>query len=135
MAYLTWTPRYSVNVKRFDGDHQQLFDIINQLHEGMKTGHGKEVLEPVLAQLIRYTEDHFSREEAALKVHGYPRLAAHIEQHRSFVAKMKEVSQRYKTTAVGLSVEVLDFLTQWLAKHIVGTDQQYSTFLNAKGVM
>ena len=135
MAYLNWSANYSVKVKRLDEDHQQLFDILNQLHSGMKSGQGKAVLKSVLAQLMTYTEQHFAREEALLKSRSYPGLRAHMEQHRAFAARIKEVSEQQNAGATGLSIEVLELLTQWLAKHIVGTDQQYSEFLNARGVV
>lgn len=134
MPLITWNSGYSVKVKRFDADHQQLFDIINQLHDGMKAGHGKEVMHKVLTQLVQYTERHFTAEEAVMKQLGYMQLPAHIEQHRKFTGKIKEVADQYKAGAVGLSVDVLDFLTKWLSQHIVATDKQYSEFMNAKGV-
>jgi hemerythrin len=33
-----------------------------------------------------------------------------------------------------MTIEVLDFLTDWLKRHIIGVDKQYSDFLNARGV-
>jgi hemerythrin len=135
MPYLNWNSKYSVNVKCFDEDHQQLFQIINELHDGMKAGHGKDVLQSVLTKLLRYAEEHFAREEAAMKSRGFPQLRAHIEEHRSFTAKMKEVSDQCRAGTIGITVDMLEFLTQWLARHIVGTDQQYSEFLNARGVV
>lgn len=134
MPLFTWNASYSVNVKRFDADHQQLFNILNELHEGMKTGRGKEVLEGTLTELLRYTERHFTGEEAVLRELGYAELAAHIEQHRRFTDKIKQVSGDYRSGKIGLSVDVLDFLTKWLSQHIVGIDKRYSTFVNAKGV-
>lgn len=134
MPLFTWNPTYSVKVKRFDEEHQQLFSIINELHAGMSSGHGKEVLHDVLIKLLRYTERHFTAEEAVMKELGYPALSAQIEQHRKFTNKIKEVAEQYKAGTIGLSIDVLDFLTKWLSQHIVGVDKQYSDFMNAKGV-
>ena len=134
MPLFAWNASYSVKVKRFDDDHQQLFNIINELHESMRTGRGKEVLHDVLTKLLRYTEQHFTAEEAVMKEVGYPGLAAQVEQHRKFTAKIKEVTDQYKAGTIGLSVSVQDFLTKWLLSHIVAVDKQYSEFLNAKGV-
>ncbi|MFZ0311402.1 MAG: bacteriohemerythrin [Candidatus Korobacteraceae bacterium] len=134
MPLFTWNSSYSVKVKRFDEDHQQLFDIINELHEGMKAGRSKDVMHDVLTKLLRYTERHFTAEEAVMKDLGYAQLPAHIEQHRKFTGKIKDVADQYKAGAVGLSVDVLDFLTKWLAQHIVAIDKQYGDFMNAKGV-
>jgi hemerythrin-like metal-binding protein len=69
-----------------------------------------------------------------MKQLGYIQLPAHIEQHRKFTGKIKEVADQYKAGAAGLSVDVLDFLTKWLSQHIVAVDKQYSEFMNAKGV-
>ena len=134
MPLFTWNSSYSVKVKRFDADHQQLFSIINELHEGMKAGRGKDAMNGVLSKLLGYTERHFTAEEAVMKQLGYIQLPAHIEQHRKFTGKIKEVADQYKAGAAGLSVDVLDFLTKWLSQHIMATDKQYSEFMNAKGV-
>lgn len=134
MPLFTWNSSYSVKVKRFDDDHQQLFSIINELHEGMKEGRGKEVLHDVLTKLLRYTERHFTAEEAVMKELSYPGLSAQVEQHRKFTNKIKEVAEQYKAGTIGLSIDVLDFLTKWLSQHIVGVDKQYSDYMNAKGV-
>ena len=134
MPQFNWDQSYSVKVKRFDDDHQQLFRILNQLHDGMKAGRGKDVLQGVLEQLLQYTERHFAGEEQVMKSAGYPQLQAQIEQHRRFTDKIKEVSAKHKSGSVGLTVDVFDFLTSWLKQHIVGVDKQYSDFLNAKGI-
>jgi hemerythrin len=52
MPLFIWNSSYSVKVKRFDADHQQLFSIINELHEGMKAGRGKDVMHDVLSKLL-----------------------------------------------------------------------------------
>lgn len=121
-------------MKRFDEDHQQLFSIINELHEAMKNGRGKEVLQGVLTKLLRYTERHFTAEEAVMKELGYPGLSAQVDQHSKFTSKIREMTEQYKAGTMGLPVDVLDVLTKWLSQHIAGVDKQYSEFMNAKGV-
>jgi hemerythrin len=134
MSVFVWNDSYSVKVRQFDAEHQNLFDIINELYDGMKMGKGKEALGPVINKLITYTERHFSSEEAALRRANYAHLDQQITQHRAFVARVKKFSQDFASGAAGLSVEVLDFLKDWLAQHIKGTDQQYSEPLNAQGI-
>ena len=134
MPQFNWDVNYSVKVKRFDDDHRQLFAIINRLYDGMINRRGQAVLQQVLDDLLAYTEKHFSGEEQVMRTAGYPQLLAQIEQHRRFTGKIKDVSARYKEGSVGLTVDMLDFLTDWLKKHIIGMDKQYSEFLNAKGI-
>ncbi len=135
MPQFNWDSRYSVRVKRFDEDHQELFRILNTLHDAMMARRGQQVLQQVLDELLRYTDGHFSREEEVMRKAAYPQLQAQIDQHRRFTEKIKEVSAKYKEGSVGLTIDILDFLTDWLKKHILGVDQQYSDFLNARGVI
>jgi hemerythrin len=134
MAFFTWSNSYSVGVQQFDGEHQQLFRIMNELYDGMMAGKGKDVLDGVLQKLIRYTEQHFSGEEGIMKSKGYAELQAQIEQHRQFTTKMKDFQSQFRAGAVALSVPLLDFLRDWLTKHIAGADKRYTTYLNSKGV-
>jgi len=135
MPDLHWNPRYSVKVKRFDDDHQQLFTIINQLRKQMRGRPGEDQLQDVLMQLLRSSEQHFAREEAEMKSRGYPKLQAHMQQHCGFAGVLRDFCEQHRTGTAALSSEMLDFLAWWLATHIVGTDQQYSVFLNARGVV
>jgi hemerythrin len=96
MPLFKWDSTYSVKVKRFDADHQQLFKILNELHDGMIAGRGQEVLQTVLNELLQYTEKHFASEEAVMKAAGYPQLQAHIDEHRNFTDKVKVASAKYK---------------------------------------
>lgn len=134
MAFATWDQSYSVQVQRLDAEHQQLFSIINQLHEGMKAGRGSQVMERVLQQLLGYTEQHFSDEEALLRQANYAELASHVAQHRAFTTRIREFSQAYQSGAGALSVEMLDFLKNWLSQHILAADQRYTSALNQQGI-
>jgi len=135
MAYLNWDPQYSVHVKSLDQDHQHLFAIVNQLHEAVHSRRGKQVLQPVLAELLAYTLRHFGREEAIMRSCAYPRLRAHMEQHRIFTAQVEQFSKQYSAGVAAVTAEVLDFLTEWLSSHILDSDQQYGQFLRAKGIV
>lgn len=134
MSYFTWDSSYSVQVQRFDTEHQRLFQIVNQLYDGMKSGRGKDVLQGVLQELVRYTQQHFSEEETVMRQAGYNGLQQQIDEHKRFVTRVNDLSERFKAGSGALSVELLDVLRDWLVNHIGGMDRQYSAFLNAKGI-
>jgi hemerythrin len=109
--------------------------MINELHEGLKAGHGKEALGHVLDELVAYTKMHFAREEQYFAKTGYPGAAAHKKEHDELTRQVLEVQAKFKKGAVtSLSFEVMDFLKDWLTKHIQGSDQKYGPHLNAKGI-
>jgi len=134
MGLFNWTPKMSVGIAKIDKEHQGLFDIMNQLHEGMLSGRGNDALRPVLANLAQYTKVHFGDEEALLRLHAYPRYADHLKLHEIFRTEVSELETQVKSGTVALSVTTLDFLRDWLSKHILGIDMQYKDFLTSKGV-
>jgi hemerythrin-like metal-binding protein len=65
---------------------------------------------------------------------GYTELEKHAALHGEFTTRLKGFSRDYEAGAVALSVEVLDFLKDWLGKHIMGADRAYSGAMNSKGI-
>lgn len=134
MAVFTWKEEYSVNIREIDDQHKVLVGMVNELHEAMAKGKGKEVLGKILARLIDYTAKHFAVEEKMMLQHEYPEYQDHKAKHDKMAGKVLALQKEYQQGKLQLSIEVSTFLQDWLNKHILGTDKKYSPFLNAKGV-
>lgn len=134
MALLTWSDMYSVKVTDFDNQHKKLIDLINQLHDAMKAGKGKEAAGQVLNALVEYTQKHFAAEEGLMKLHAYPEYESHKKEHNTLVLQVLEFRKKFEASDVALSVEMLNFLRDWLLKHIQGVDKRYGPYFNAKGM-
>ena len=135
MALVSWQSHYSVNIKEIDKQHQQLVNIMNNLHDGMKQGKGKEVLSQVLNELINYTAFHFKTEETLFDKYSYPETTVHKRQHTDLVQQVLEFKENFDSGKKILTMEVMEFLKEWLTNHIVGSDRNYSVYLNNKGVV
>lgn len=135
MPLMTWTEKLAVGVKVLDDDHKKLVDMVNQLYDAIVSGHGKDSLGKTLDGLIEYTKSHFAREEKFFVQTGYADTAAHKQQHADLTRQVLDVQQKYKAGVSGtLSLEVMNFLKNWLVTHIQGTDQKYGPYLNSKGI-
>lgn len=134
MALLTWTDDYSVKIKRIDDQHKNLVKLINDLHEGMRSGKGKEALGTVLSELVEYTKTHFAAEEKMMQDHGYAGYLKQKIEHDALTKKVVEINANYQSGKTTLSIDVMSFLKDWLIKHIQGSDKLYSGYLNGKGV-
>ena len=135
MAFLNWGPHLSVGVAAFDREHQGLIAIINELHDKMQAGQGKDVLAGLLKRLIDYTINHFEHEELELKNHAYPQLRDHQAQHAALRQKVREFHNRLTIGYNGLiAVEMLRFLKSWLETHIQQEDRAYGRYLNGEGI-
>ena len=129
MAYLDWNDNLSVNVRVIDEQHRELVRLINRLHDAMTQGQGQRVLGETVAGLIDYAQIHFRTEEGFFDASDYPGSVAHKKKHEEFVEKVTDFKQGFDEGRLMLSLDVMDFLAEWLVKHIQGTDKTYVPFL------
>jgi hemerythrin len=134
MPYLQWSEELAVGVADVDAQHRWLVELVNALHAAMQQGKGKAMLGSTIDRLFDYTVAHFSTEEAYFERFGYPAAAAHRLQHQGFVAKVADFKQGFDEDRFMLSLEVMDFLSDWLVEHISTSDKAFGPFLNEHGV-
>jgi hemerythrin len=134
MAFFDWKQEYSVNIREIDQQHQKLVGMLNELHEAMGKGEGREVLGRVLKDLANYTKTHFATEERLMKAHGYPDYESHKMKHEKMTEAVLQNIAKFEAREMTSLIGVFQFLKDWLKKHIMQTDMGYSTFLNSKGV-
>lgn len=132
--YIQWDEKFSVNIRQFDAQHQRLFELVNNLHRGMKEGNKRDALQATLDGLIAYTITHFGAEEQMMLKHGYPGFDTHHKEHDDLLSQVREFKVNFDAGKSMLTVEVMGFLVNWLTHHIAGTDKKYSAYLNGKGV-
>ena len=134
MALIKWDDSLSVKVAKIDLQHQKLVWMINQLSDAMKQGKGKDVLGKIVNDLIGYTATHFKTEEDYFNQFRYPETDSHKKEHIAFVQKVTEFKDGFEKGKLSLSIEIINFLSNWLQNHIKGTDKKYSQFFNGKGL-
>lgn len=134
MALITWSDRYSMNIKEIDAQHQQLVKMINELHDAMLQARSKEVTLEIIGRMAEYTQYHFSTEEKYMKQFNYPDYAAHKKEHEKFIAQVGSFKKEYESGKAGLSYDLMNFLKDWLVKHIESSDRKYAPFFNSRGL-
>lgn len=132
MTLITWSDSYSVNSPEMDAQHKKLVAMINDLHDAMKDGHGKEALGRTLDGLIDYAGIHFADEEKLMVKVNFAELPAHKLEHEAFVKKAFKLQADFHTDQVVLSFTVMEFLKDWLVNHILKNDKKYGEILHAK---
>ncbi|NER08553.1 MAG: hemerythrin family protein [Okeania sp. SIO3C4] len=134
MAFIRWDSSLSVGVDKIDEQHQHLVLMANGLHDAMRQGNGKEHMAKLLMDLKTYTQEHFSTEEMLMKEHGYPGMLPHVQEHKKLVNQVLELEESLKTGQAVITIEVMQFLRDWLTAHIQHSDKRCGEFLAQKGV-
>ncbi len=132
MCLIKWNDTLSVEVDEFDRQHQRLITMINRLHDGMLNRVARTVLEDILSGLYEYALEHFASEETLFDRYGYPDREEHKKEHVAFMEKVIEFKQGFEEGRLLLSMDVINFLLDWLGTHIEDTDKKYASFLSEK---
>ena len=129
-----WRDEYSVGIQSIDLQHKKLINLINMLQTTVDYSTGEDFERECLAAVVDYTKTHFVYEEGLMGKYGYPDFEAHKAQHQKMIDKINDLLAAYEEHPESTMKVALDFLKQWLIRHINGTDKQYSDFLLSKGV-
>lgn len=135
-----WTENFLTHLKDVDDQHLYLVEIINSLSNRIFNENlSFKDLENVFVRLVEYTKFHFSHEESLMaeKKLDILFIQEHVRNHKIFI---EEVGMMYKQIdpedrEFTKAKELLNFLINWLAFHILEQDQNMSEqiFLIDKG--
>ncbi len=128
---IDWNPTYCLGLKEIDDQHKVLVDIINQLWAEVVNGEkGVRVL-ATIAELEQYTVTHFQAEENFMRTNAYSDFSAHKQRHDAFVARIRQERQAVEG-GKSVSLDLINFLKDWLLNHILVEDRSYATEFQPK---
>ena len=131
---IRWRSDYAVGVQEIDREHQHLFALAESLFEGIRCGHGRDILGPLLDALVEFACCHFAHEEELMEQIGYPHHPEHRQQHADLRARVSQMRGRYAAGETGMHMELLQFLTEWLSCHTTTSDRRIGTYMRKHGL-
>jgi len=134
MPIMVWSDDLSVGIQEIDSQHKKLVSLINTLHDAMKAGQGKQALEATLQELADYAVYHFKTEETYMQKFRYPEYTTHKNMHDAFVHKVTDFQKDFAANRLGLTLDVMNILRDWVSTHIKGTDKRYVPAFTHGGV-
>ena len=139
MKKFIWEDKYSIGVDSIDQQHQQFFKIANsvlELLERKVTDRGR--ISSVVFKLGDYVFYHLETEEDYLIKFGLSDVARkHILSHKAFRKNVEGFLSRIQnknSNIEALTEEMVDFVIDWIQKHILTADKKYTKLLLARGV-
>lgn len=125
MKPFAWEPRFDLGVPEMNDEHRILIAKMNHLQRLATFRAPRADLDRGLAELVRYTREHFASEEEYMASIGYPALSTHKRVHDDLVRRLEGFSGELEQTGM-LGDAFFDFLHFWLRAHICGIDMQYT---------
>lgn len=134
MSFFNWDDKYSVGIRELDTQHKQLFKILNELYDAMQNSKGNDAIGKIIIELASYTKIHFATEEKYMEKYNCAELFSQKKEHDLFVSKVQSFQQDFASGKLALSLNIANFVKDWLTHHILISDKKYGPFLNSKGV-
>jgi hemerythrin len=130
--FAVWREEYYTGNWEIDREHQELFDLVNSLHDGMLRGEDQITLRLIFEDLATHTLAHFYQEETLMQSCDYPRYERHKQSHDGLKTKVVDLLEKFNLDQALLTVAVTRFSTNWLVHHIRGEDRKLTEFLHAQ---
>lgn len=121
-----WNENFATGIEQIDVQHKQLVHLLNELASHLAIGSDRLELDRVLDALTDYTIYHFSSEEQIWQkyVPQDSLYDAHLHTHQAFIDRINFFrSQHDRLEDDTIATEILNYLAQWLAFHILDTDR------------
>ncbi len=134
MSLIQWSDDLIIGFELIDKQHKVLVDMINELYDAMMEIKGQEVLSKIVNRMVEYAAIHFMVEEKWMTAFTYEGYAEHKKIHDDFSQKALTLKNDMSQSGFVLSLEVLNFLREWLVNHIMGTDRKYISCFSENGV-
>ena len=132
MALMVWDDKYTVNVSEVDGQHQEIFRLVNALDDALSED--RSVIGEKLNALVSFVVNHFATEEKYMQETGFPNYEAHKKMHDDLVEQVAAIQTKFNNGEAEITSDITAFVRDWLYQHIPNIDKQYGPYLNEKGI-
>ncbi len=116
MTVFEWKSEYAVGNEIIDRQHARLLDLANIVTDACSNGRGVEVVDRAFDALYHYTRHHFGCEEELFQERPPSELSNHKKKHQALV---DEVKQLHVANGMGLLVDTLESLCDWITLRLV----------------
>jgi hemerythrin len=129
--FVEWSEDIAVHHGQLDTEHKYLIGIINELHDAIADGRGREVIADTLTRLADYTIWHFDREEQIMRRVGYPHLDEHVAQHGALIDELGKRAWELEVGEDAVTERTMAFLKDWIYTHLRTDDRNLVKYINA----
>ncbi len=129
---MTAPTTFQPEVPWVDQQHILLADCISLVEKAVTSEGRSSSVNSALDQLADFFRMHCEDEERLMRIHGYPELEAHAQEHRELMSYVKKLRDGSFSSEESLSMMV--FIQNWLLEHTKTSDKRYAAYLADAGI-
>ncbi|MFZ4632297.1 MAG: bacteriohemerythrin [Patescibacteria group bacterium] len=132
--YFKWEDNYTFNIAEIDAQHRHFVSILDSIYGSIINSAPKKEQGILLDSLVEYAVLHFKTEENYFDKFNYSGSNEHKEEHRKLKEKVLAFQKNFNEGQKDISIELIDFLEDWLIDHLMVMDKKYVDFFHEKGL-
>lgn len=133
MQIMRWDKRFLIGIPQIDGDHERLFQILNEVYDHFLRKGYCHALHARFAFFIEQLSAVFSTEEQCMRDHHYLKLQEHAAEHHQFLQKMAAMLSGAENGHIVFSRFSFITTMNWLTSHILQADIKFTeTLMHAR---
>ncbi len=121
-THFLWDDEYDTGDANIDAQHQMIFDAANMFVDAIRQNKEIEILDHAFELLLRYTQTHFTEEEAFYENIGSLLLEEQIKQHIQLMQELKNIWQQKQEGSQVAGQALSVWMEKKLIPHIVHSD-------------
>jgi len=135
MSIFTWSDSFLVRIQEIDDHHKHLVSLLNLTYDCFINNSSGHEIDSLVEDLIQYASYHFQAEVSSMTENDYPFLSEHQLEHDCFTRQALAFKALLHSGETAIELEILQFLKDWLADHILNSDKKYGYFVSSKEEM
>jgi len=112
-------------------DHQMMRDMIGIIESASSKRIGESFDFVLFERLISALANSFEREKAIMEAVSYHVMLDHLDEHRIFIETLNMMRQEDMVSTN--SAFVLEYVTDWLKRHLISFDKPLTEFIKPHG--
>ena len=133
MPIIEWKTEYSVGIGVLDQQHKKLTSTVNDLYKTFESKDDAPLPPKIFKNLLEYVHLHFKTEEDLMIKYKYPDYEDHKKEHTYCTESILEFKKQIEDGKL-VTMDLLNFLIDWVHDHVLEVDMKYSNFFHSKGL-
>ena len=122
MTLLIWKDEFSVGIDSVDFEHQEMIELINELHAELSDRKDVVAIEHFLGEIHAAISAHFALEERVMKRSGYDEYEAHKNDHEELLDQIRDLMDDFEGDPDAAIEGLRSGLANWFESHFATFD-------------
>lgn len=136
---IEWNSQYELGIDSIDSQHKELVRITGRLSTLLTNAiNGQDIYDEmvlIINEIKNYTVEHFAYEEKLFDAFGYKDAEKHKKEHRKLIEDIEKLDlDVLDQDQIAEGKKILNFLINWVFKHISGSDYLYKDTFKDNGL-